>query len=246
MRTMTILILIILLTLSCKNNIKGLLKDLSFDKLNDSIKKVLKISDSIRVLINHPYSDSSFDYTIIDYNRKSQYHVDMMQQGTSWQDYQKQEYFRAYDSIYPKVKGLIKKRFPKEIQGRWYPIHSFKSDFYLYKPCQFFPIYEVNDTSFVFFYMDGNYPSVLLDYLVKGDTFRFNVAEYNYMEKKIDYKVIEFKFYNAEKTIFLFKESENCSLISNVRDLNKFPIIVEFCTDLFINKDLVFDAIECK
>ena len=67
MRKIYSMILTALIILSCNNNNQGLLSN-DNKSVVDSLKKVLKITDSIAVLYNHHYSDSAFDFTLIDYN----------------------------------------------------------------------------------------------------------------------------------------------------------------------------------
>lgn len=242
----TVLMLFMILSCNLKNQV--LSEKAPYDKnVVDSLKRVLKINDSIYVISNNSHSDSSFDFTIIDYNLNSKFHNNLKTKGDKWENYEIQQYKSDYDSIYPKIKELNKMRFPKEFQGKWYPLYSYKNGFYLYLPCQFFPIFEINDTALVLHGMDGNYARMLLEFKqAESKAFHFKIAEYNSVDNTVELKNVELSIYNSDKNIFLFKDKDKCSLIVNIRDINQFPIIVEGCTDLFTNQNIKFDEIKCK
>ena len=215
--------------------------------LSDSIKNSLNINDSIKVISNRHTSDSSFDYTIIDYNTNSKFHNLIKEQDKIWQDYEIEEYKRNYDSISPYLLGQANKRFPKEIQGRWYNVYSYKSDFYLYLPCHFYMIYEINDSAMVFHYMDGNYPKAFLDYeIIDKDNFKIKVIEYNPGDRKLVKSNIYFRMFDKNKKIYCYRDSVDCSLLIRQVDINNFPIIYEGCSELYNSNIIEFDKIECK
>ena len=108
-------------------------------------------------------------------------------------------------------------------------------------------IYEINDSAIVMHYMDGNYPKLLLNYEQTSiNNYEFKLAEYNYDDKKVDIIDVKFTEYDSKKELYLLKFPDFCKLLVNKKDLNKFPIIFEACSDVGINPVLSFDEIKCK
>lgn len=195
----------------------------------DSLKKVLNIEDSIRILKIDTIQKS---IAFIDYNRNSKFHSRLLQIRGNRMN-------RNYNSAYKKQHDMLKldenPKIPDYLINKWIKLYKYKGEFYVYLDCNFQMVYELSDTAFITYSMDGGYPSSIIKYEEKNAT-----------SKIITYKNDTLDFIRTDKnSIFKIKLKNDCAYFTPATMINSFDIIVHYCNDM--SDDIVeFEKIECK
>lgn len=203
------------------------IKDLH--SISDSLKTVLEISDSIKILKVDTLQKS---IAFIDFNKNSKFHKILLRQrgNNIYPEYYNEEFLKQKNQV--KTERPI---MPKEIVKKWFQLYKFDSQLYVYLDCEYQMVYETTDSTFISYYMDGGMPDIIIDYnklnrthqlvTFNGDTIRIEQVE--------------------NGPIFQIKSLKECKLYTSSDQINNFNIIVHHCTDE--TDDIIyFEEYKCK
>jgi hypothetical protein len=232
----SIYILTLLLLCDCSNQ-KGIkikiVLPIDFQK-TDSIKKQLNTLDSIQLL----YCDTTGFKVFVDYNLKSIFHK-LQKVSFSYPIYDSTFYHDSYS-------GQIKKRsshkripIPNSIKSIWIPLYRLKSDFYIYRDCDFQTRFEINDSTFCSYGMMPIEP-IIIDSLTFSDN-TFEIISNNN-------EIVSLKLLDKNKSIYRIKKNEDCYYVTTLDMINEFPILVVICGGGIspIDGIVEIDKIDCK
>lgn len=155
---------------------------------------------------------------------------------------------QTYSEHYRYVKENKPKTFEKvnltKIPENWIPVYSYKGDYYLYSPSDWGSAGRriINDSTFVYWYMDGPFPVPLVDVseveygkivlemmkLFNGKSFNEKLIIHQ-IDSKTGLSVFEF----AEES-----ESNKYQLYLPVESARKFDMVINYCDN---QKQLEFD-----
>jgi hypothetical protein len=195
----------------------------------DSLKKILEITDSIKILKVDKIQKS---IAFIDYNKNSKFHLKLLQNRGNLSD------TNTYNQVYLRQKdsGTFKTpEIPKEMIKKWIQLFQYKGEFYVYLDCDFQIIYETTDTTFNSYSMDATWPSLIKkcekqDKLTHLITYNNDTIAIERIDNQLIYRIIQKK---------------ECNYYTPADKINNFYIIVHHCTDL--TEDIIsFDKINCK
>ena len=225
----TILITLIYCGLSCVNPRKKnhTIKDLQ--SISDSLKTVLEISDSIKILKVDTIQKS---IAFIDYNKNSKFHkILLLQRGNNiYPEYYNEEFLKQKDQI-----KTEKPNIPGEIVKKWIQLYKFDSQLYVYLDCEYQMVYQTTDSTFISYYMDGGMPDIIIDYKKLDKT-----------HELVTFKGDTIKIEQVDNgPIFQIKWKKECKLYTPSDQINNFSIIVHHCTHE--TDDLIsFEEYKCK
>ena len=194
----------------------------------DSIHKVYQIKDSLKILCQQTWSNSTTT-EFVDYNKASIFHNKLKKKYNN----------SSFDAtlfnkqINNQKKSINTKQsivIPQRLKKKWIPLYKYKNKFYVYSDCYFQLVIEITDSIYINYYMDGPDPSIISSYSYKNSTDVVNG--------------IIFKLYDNEKSIYLVNDGSKCNYYCPIDSINDFDIIVQLCDGMSVNI-IVFDESKC-
>jgi hypothetical protein len=195
----------------------------------DSLKKILDITDSIKIL---KVDKTQKSVAFIDYNKNSIFHSKLLQYRGNLRD------TNTYNQTYLKQKDFgtfNTPEIPKDVIKKWIQLFQYKGEFYVYLDCDFQIVYETTDSTFNSYSMDATWPSLIKkckkqDKLTRLITYNNDTITIIQIDNQLIYRIIQKK---------------ECNYYTPTDKINNFYIIVHHCTDL--TEDIItFDKIDCK
>lgn len=196
----------------------------------DSLKKIIGISDSIKILQKGETENS---VVFLDFNKNSKFHSEIARLRFDHLD------TSYYNLKFHKQKQLtnnvIKYTIPNYLINKWVPLFKFEGNFCVYKECSFQLVFETTDSTLISYPMDGADPALIINFehsekIDRIITFGNDVYEFEQIDNRGVYKI---------------KHGNNCLYYTSIKTINNFNIIVYNCSDLS-DDVLNFEKIDCK
>ena len=224
-------LLITLSILGCNDNKGQKTINKHVDNVTDSIKTELDFNDSIR-LLKKDYYDSTHLYVFIDYNKHSKFHSELI--SRFFDNVDTSMYNQVLKERYNSI--AYKPSIPQKLITKWIPLYKYKGEYYVTLDCYFQLAFEITDSTFVQYFMDGPSPYFIIGTEIKDKLIKLETTKNDF---------IDFNLVNSDKQIYLVKLGNSCNYYIPINKLNDFNIIVQHCHDMQV--DLIkFDEIKCK
>jgi hypothetical protein len=238
MRILVILILIISVSfnrLLCQSTDNLPILDID-NKIADSIKKELQFRDSIYI-IGKEYYNNTHSYEFIVFNKNSAFH-EILNKRFSNISYDTVFFNQYYKNQRDTCKTIESISIPRKLISKWIPVYKYYGQFYVYNDCEFQTIYELTDSTFIIYYMDGALPQLIKSVNNNSQTLRLMTS---------NNKTLEIELINPKR--FLFKicygGQQTCNYFTPINNINEFYIIEHHCHDESSNL-VEFEKIELK
>lgn len=188
----------------------------------DSIRKEYDLPDSI-TLIDKYYIDGESQYSFIIHNKGTIFHERLKDFFRDLNESGLETYKEMYKSLQEEYRDstLAPLDSYNDLVADWVPVYSYEGNFYVVKPCNFFMVRQLTDTTFLEHYMDGPVLRLILDVEQDKDEFRIELTGNS----------IKFKLVDPARSIYLFNDGSWGGYIIPLQRINELPIIVEGCSE---------------
>lgn len=142
---------------STSSNIPKKAVNIQVSTLEDSIKRLLRISDSIKVLVyeNHP---NWFEYIFIDYSKNSPLY-EKLEKRFNLGEFEFENIYKQLNEFKNRTSDSVKHLLKNEYQyllGKWICLYQLDDEFFVSNTCDFEGYFILTDTLFYdCFTMDG-------------------------------------------------------------------------------------------
>jgi len=206
------------------------------NRIADSIKKELKIEDSIYI-IGKEYYDDTHSYEFIVFNKKSVFHEILYKRFNNRQ-FDTVFFNNYYKSQHDTMASIEKFSLSRKMITKWVPVYKYFDEYYVYNDCEFQTIFELTDSTFNTYYMDGPLPNPIKSVINTNSSQTIILAN----NVKIRFELIDKK-----RLLYMICHSgrRDCSYFTPISNLNEFCIIEHHCHDMSSNL-VEFERIEYK
>jgi hypothetical protein len=204
------IVLIVLCMINCGKHRQAITKTISIE---DSLRTALKIEDSIKIL-KVGYSSVAF----LDYNRHSVFHENLLRFRGNGID------SGMYADMYAEQlnsRKTVHLPFPKNMLTKLYKLYEWDSGLYVYMDCEFQMVYQLADSAFIYYNMDGAMPEALVGMTKVGDWNHL----ITYDGDTVDIRQVD------ERPIYQIRREKKCGYYTSLEGVNNFEIIMHACVD---------------
>lgn len=256
MNRITIIIFLILLLIGCnKKNENKIMPVMTESKCSvvktreDSLKQLLKIQDSIKVL--EMTLDSLGNYAVfIDYNRRSDYYKVFDFQFSIDQDYEIESINNQLKLNGRRTSQSLRDIINKEysyLLGTWMELYSLQDKLYVSSSCSFVGSYILSDSLFLDkYYMDGPAPYII-DKIEKVSSRVTRLTLFTETDKNI---IVDFILIDKNKDAYIvvvknkFDDDEIINYMTRTKSARNYDIVQHICTEE--TEMYTFDKVDFK
>lgn len=220
-----LIIIIIIIPFSCNSQVS---RKKTTTSIADSLVASLELIDSIKIL---KIDTIGHNIAFIDFNKESKFHDKLLKFRGN--DLDSNLYYSEYLNQKENLNGLNITKVPQEFSKKWIQLFKYNNEYFVFMDCEFQMVYQTTDSTFISYFMDGGYPSIIKDVI------HIN-SEIKLITKR---DTVEIK--PIENYIYQIKVDGRCNYYTSSEWINKFNIIVQRCrnkSEPIIN----FENIDCK
>jgi len=206
------------------------------NRIADSIKKELGIKDSIYI-IGKEYFGDTHSYEFIVFNKKSVFYEILYKRFNNRQ-FDTVFFNNYYHSQYDTMTSIEKFSLPRKMITKWVPVYKYFDELYVYNDCEFQTIFELTDSTFNTYNMDGPFPTPIKSVI------NTNSSQTIILSNNVK---IRFELIDKKRLLYMICHSgrRDCSYFTSINNLNEFYLIEHHCHDESSNL-VEFERIEYK